>query len=303
MKGNFFKSMLRYKKWLVVWIIFIVLFSTMLIINAGLLGPLEVYDLLTHNLAIDMAIIFLSIPIVCIIGFILGGYLFTPLFMFLHKKILGRNLVYGIKEMHKPKEFKGAFLSSLFPALLAFNIGILLSNEIIIQELIFVDTITIAGNAILQILTLVILFPIASGIGIGVFSATYFLLDSGIEYTNKNQKKVLRGSFPTELRSMGGFYLYYLKGYAGIAVIISLVKLIISFFSVLEGLSLAVYLINAMTWPLIPFVITFFMIPVSIIQDLTYERRKRFTLKWAEKFDIRGQLEDPLGTNQKEIKD
>ena len=297
MESKFFSSLLRYKKWLIIWIIFIVLFCTMLVINAGLLGTLEVYDVLTNNLAIDTAIIFLSIPIACIIGFIIGGYLFTPLFMFIHKKILGRNLVYGIKEMRRPKEFKGAFLSSLFPALLAFNIGILLSDEIIIQEFIFADTFMLAENALLQILTLLFLFPIASGIGIGVFSATYFLLDSGIEYTNKNQKKVLRGSFPTELKSMGGFYLYYLKGYAGISVIISLVKLIISFFSMLEGLSLAIYIINVMVWPIIPFVITLFMIPVNIIQDLTYERRKRFTLKWAEKFNIRGQLDDPLGVN------
>ena len=297
MKSKFFSSLLRYRKWLVIWITFIVSFSIMLIVNGALLGTLEVYDVLTHSLTIDTAIIFLSIPIACIIGFFLGGYLFTPLFMFIHKKILGRNLVYGIKEMQKPKEFKGAFLSSLFPALLAFNIGILLSDEIFLQEFIFVDAFILAENVILQILTLIFLFPIASGIGIGVFSATYFLLDSGIEYTNKNKKKVLRGSFPTELRSMGGFYLYYLKGYAGISVIISLIKLIISFFSVIEGLSLAIYIINIVVWPLIPFVITLFMIPVNIIQDLTYERRKKFTLKWAEKFDIRGQLEDPLGLN------
>jgi hypothetical protein len=45
------------------------------------------------------------------------------------------------------------------------------------------------------------------------------------------------------------------------------------------------------------------MLPVSIIQDFTYERRKKFTLKWAEKFNIRGQLDDPLGTNQKQIKE
>ena len=149
MKSKFFSSLLRSRKWPVIWIIFIVLFCIMLIVNGALLGTLDIYDILTHNLAIDTAIIFLSIPIVCIIGFILGGYLFTPLFMFVHKKILGRNLIYGIKEMHKPKEFKGAFLSSLFPALLAFNIGILLSDEIIIQDFIFVDTFTLAGNVIL----------------------------------------------------------------------------------------------------------------------------------------------------------
>ncbi len=298
MTSNFFNSILRYKKWLINWIIFIILFCTTLIINAGILGTVTIYTVLTHNLSIDIAIIFLSIPIISIIAFIIGGYLFTPLFLFLHKKVLGRNLIYGIREMQRPKDFKGAFMNSLFPALLAFNIGILLSDESILYDLLFVDTFN-AGPAINQILTLIFLFPLVSGIGIGVFSAAYFLLESGIEYTNKERKKVLRGSFPTEVRSIGGFYLYYLKGYAGISVIISLFSLIFSFFSLLEGLSIGIYIINITTWPLIPFCITLFMVPVSIIQDFTYERRKKFTLKWAEKLNIRGQLEDPLGTNNK----
>ncbi len=302
MKNNFFNSMLRYKKWLIIWISFIVSFCTTLIINAGFMGTVNVYKVLTHNLAIDTAIIFLSIPIVCIIAFIIGGYFFTPLFMFIHKKVLGRDLIYGIREMQRPKDFKGAFMNSLFPAFLAFNIGIILSNESVLHDLLFVDSFN-PGSAIYQILTLLILFPLVSGIGIGVFSAAYFLLESGIEYTNKERKKVRRGSFPTEVRSLGGFYLYYLKGYAGIWVIISLFNLIFSFFSVLEGVSFGIYIINILLWPLMPFCITFFMLPVSIIQDFTYERRKKFTLKWAEKFNIRGQLDDPLGTNQKQIKE
>lgn len=298
MKSKFFSSLLRYRKWLIIWIVFIISFCTTLIINAGIMGTIDIYTILTHNLAIDTAIIFLSIPIISMIAFIIGGYLFTPLFLFIHKKVLGRNLKYGIREMQRPKDFKGAFMNSLFPALLAFNIGILLSDESILHDLLFVDTFN-AGPAINQILTLLFLFPLVSGIGIGVFSATYFLLESGIEYTNKERKKVLRGSFPTEVKSIGGFYLYYLKGYAGISVIFSLFSLIFSFFSVIEGGNLAIYMINIILWPFIPFCITLFMVPVSIIQDFTYERRKKFTLKWAEKLNIRGQLEDPLGTNKK----
>lgn len=296
MKGKLLNSLLRYKKWLVIWIIFIILFCTTLIINAGIIGTINIYAILTHNFAIDTALIFLSIPIISIIAFIIGGYIFTPLFIFIHKKVLGRNLIYGIREMQRPKDFKGAFMNSLFPALLAVNLGILLGDESVLYDLLFVDSFQ-PGSAIYQILTLLILFPLVCGIGIGVFSAAYFLLESGIEYTNKEQKKVRRGAFPTEIRSIGGFYLYYFKGYAGISIVISLITLIISFFSVLEGLSIVTYIMNIFLWPLIPFIITFFMIPVFIIQDFTYERRKKYTLKWAEKFEIQGQLEDPLGLN------
>jgi len=267
-----------------------------LIVNGGFMGALEVYAILTHNLAVDTAILFLLIPLVSIIAFFIGGYIFTPLFLFIHKKVIGRKLIYGVRERNQPKEFKGAFLKSLFPALLAFNIGILFSDEIVLQEFLFVDTFMLAGNVILQILTLVFLFPIASGIGIVVFSATYFLIDSGIEYTNKKRKKVLRGSFPTEVRSVGGYYLSFLKGYTGISVVISLIALIYSYFSAIGGLSPTIYIINLITWPFIPFVIALFMVPVSMLQDLTYNRRKKYTLKWAEKLGIRGPLEDPLGT-------
>ena len=301
MKGNFFKSIRRYRTWLVIWIVFMLLFITMLIINGGFMGTWDVYAILTHNFALDTAILFLIIPITCIVAFFVGGYLFTPLILFIHKKIIGRRLIYGLREMQSPKKFKGAFLNSLFPALLAFNIAILFSDQIFLQEFIFVDTFTVAGEAILQILTLVFLFPIASGIGIAVFSATYFLLDSGIEYTNKKRKKVQRGSFPPEIRSVGGYYLSYLKGYAGISVVISLAKLMISYFSAIGAgdTNAVIYIINLIVWPLIPFTITLFMIPVNIIQDLSYERRKKFTLKWAEKLGIRGHLEDPLGIHDK----
>ena len=75
----------------------------------------------------------------------------------------------------------------------------------------------------------------------------------------------------------------------------------LSYFSALGGgdMGVGVYIINLIAWPLIPFVITLFMIPVNIIQDLTYERRKNYTLKWAEKLGIRGHLEDPLGNHDK----
>ena len=265
------------------------------------MGTLDVYAILTHNFALDTAILFLLIPLTCIVAFFIGGYLFTPLILLIHKKIIGRRLIYGLREMQRPRKFKGAFLNSLFPALLAFNIAILFSDQIFLQEFLFLDSFAVAGDAILQILTLVFLFPIASGIGIAVFSATYFLLDSGIEYTNKKRKKVQRGSFPPEIRSVGGYYLSYLKGYAGISVVISLAKLMISYFSAIGvgDTNVAIYIINLIVWPFIPFTITLFMIPVNIIQDLSYERRKKFTLKWAEKLGIRGHLDDPLGTHDK----
>lgn len=50
------------------------------------------------------------------------------------------------------------------------------------------------------------------------------------------------------------------------------------------------------TWPIMPLLIAIFTIPAFIVLDITLdlEHRKKFMLKWAEKFGIRGTLQDPL---------
>ena len=293
------KNLIRYKKSLIIWIIIITLFVVFLLLNWQLIGSFSIYIILTRNHWIDSVLILLSIPIFSIVAYFLGGYLLTPLLILLHKKIVGRNLMYGIKERNKPLEFKGAFLNSIFPSLFAFNFAILLSNESWIHDLIFsASFMTGASDAILQILTILFLLPFVSALGIGIFSATYFLIDSGIMYTNKNLKKVQRGAFPTEVRSLGGYYLYFLKGYAGISVIISIVQLLINYFMSIQDLDAIIYLVNLILWPFMPFLIALFMVPSAIIQDYSYESRNNFVKKWAKKFGITDDLEDPLGLSR-----
>jgi hypothetical protein len=48
-----------------------------------------------------------------------------------------------------------------------------------------------------------------------------------------------------------------------------------------------------------PFILALFMVPVFIIQDISYTRWQKYTLKWAEKMGISGELEDPLGKDQR----
>jgi hypothetical protein len=208
-------------------------------------------------------------------------------------------LIYGIQEHERPKEFKRAFLKSIFPALMAFNIAILLSDETAIHNFIFTPTFQSgASSAVLQILTITILLPLVSAIGIATFSATFFLIDSGIEYSNKEQKKVTNGSYPIEVRSIGTYYLYFLKGYAGISVIISIVQLLADYLTSIHDVGSIIYIINLIAWPFMPLVIALFMVPVVIIQDATYNGRKKFVQKWAGKLGISGRLENPLGRNK-----
>ncbi|MFX0022462.1 MAG: hypothetical protein ACFE9S_09040 [Candidatus Hermodarchaeota archaeon] len=291
-----FEILKRYKKTLIIWIIFIVVFVASLLLNGLLIGSLNIYTILTQNFWYDTILIFLLIPILSIAAYFLGGYLFAPLLIILHKKLLGRSLIYGIEERDKPSEFKRAFIKSIFPALMAFNIAILLSDMSAIHDFIFIPSLTLPP-AVRQILTITILLPIVSAIGIATFSAAFFLIDSGIEYSNKKQKKVRDGAYPTELRSIGTYYLYFLKGYAGIAVIIGITKLLIEYLISLQGGEALIYLINLLTWPFMPFAIALFMVPAVIIQDYTYDSRNRFVRKWANKFGISGRIQDPLARN------
>lgn len=286
----------RYKKWIVVWVVFITLFIIFLLLNQQILGPLSIYTILTQNLWLDFVLLFLAIPIFSLVAYFLGGYLLTPLLIFIHKKLIGRNLIYGIEDHHKSKEIKKIFLNSFFPALLALNIGILLSDVDVIHNFIFPESFQASvPGPVLHILTLTFLLPFVSSLGIGISSAVYFLIDSGIEYTNKEQKKVKQGSFPVEVRSMGGYYLYYLKGYAGISVILSIAKLIFAYFTSFEDPGSIIYIMNIIMWPVIPFIIAFFMIPSLLIQDFTYQKRKDFVKKWAQKCGINNRLDNPLG--------
>ncbi len=294
-----FEILKRYKLWLIIWIIFIVLFNILLLLNGQLLGSFTIYAVLTQNFWFDIVLIFSFIPILSILAYFLGGYLFTPLLIFLHKKTIGRSFIYGIEEREQPKLFKGALRKSVFPALMGFNIAILLSDETVIHNFIFTPTfLSGVPPAVLQILTITIFLPLVSAIGIAAFSATFFLIDSGIKYTNKEQKKVRNGSYPIEVRSIGTYYLYFLKGYAGISVIISIIQLISNYIASIQDVGSIIYIINLILWPLMPLVIALFMIPAVIIQDATFNSRNKFVRKWAGKMSISGKLVDPLGNKE-----
>ena len=290
------KFLKRYKLWLIIWIGFIILYNAMLLLSGQLLGSFTIYNTLCQNFWVDMVIIFSLIPILSIVAYFLGGYLFTPLLIFLHKKTVGRSFIYGIEECEQPKSFKGGFSKSIFPALMAFNIAILLSDETVIHDIIFTPTFLLGvPPVVLQILTITIFLPLVSAIGIAAFSATFFLIDSGIKYSNKEQKKVTSGSYPIEVRSIGTYYLYFLKGYAGISVVIGIIQLITEYLASIQDVSSIIYLINLILWPLMPLIIALFMVPAVIIQDATFNGRNKFVRKWAGKMGISGKLDDPLG--------
>jgi len=51
------------------------------------------------------------------------GYVLGPLFLYIHKKIIGRKSIYGIQQRAKINVFKGTF-KAFFPTLLSFSLSL-----------------------------------------------------------------------------------------------------------------------------------------------------------------------------------
>lgn len=276
----------RYKKISMIYVIVIVLLIAAAIVLSGnqrsqgiiTFSPVE-------NMTFDIIYLILLTMGTVIIGSILGGYVLAPLFLMAQKNTIGRKMVYGIQESSRPEKFKGAYMKSFFPALLALNFSLMLSDNVALQGLLIQAEAVGTGGSMISIMLISALFPLMGAIGMGVFSPVWFLQDAGIVYSNK--EKVKGTSEPIEIRSVGGWYLYILKGYAGIAVIVSFY----TFLSEIINSGATDSVMFLIIWPFMPFMLAFLYMPGVIALDMTYEKRKQFTIKVAEKLGITQKVE------------
>lgn len=227
---------------------------------------------------------FLSITILwlgSIGGALAFGYLLGPLFLFLHKKTIGRNMQYGVSEVidPNPDKFKGAF-KSFWPALMALNLAFLLAQTASIQTLVMNPEVIGSPGDVNRLIFFFLSFT--GLIGIGGFSGAWSLDDCGLVYSNEElskKKKKIR-----EARSVGGWYVYFLKGYAGISVIIALYTFLGEYIA--SGIQLSGFIFFA----LYPLVVMILMIPAIILLEITAEHRKNYMMKYIRKFGISDEL-------------
>lgn len=232
---------------------------------------------------VQIGLIFILIIVGAFVG-ILFGYILGPFFLVVHKKIIGRKMVYGVQEKSEPKKFN-EYLKAFFPSLMAINFALLLSIEDFVMNILIVNR----EVNIPQLLAFVGLLPLMVGISFALFSPIWFLLDAGIVYTNK--EKVKNKRHPIEIRSVGGWYMYLLKGYAGISVFVSYYIFIITVFEAYGSnlhISTPLYLIP------FPFLLSLMLLITILALELTVDQRKRFILKFAAKLGINSPLEKPL---------
>ena len=282
-------SKINYKKPI---IIFLVTFIP-LILFAFLPGETRGYTkLLSDSLGFQMSYIFWMSTIASIIGSVFVGYALGPLFLAAHKYTVGIRMTYGIQKRVEPTKLKIGY-KALFPALLALNLAFLFAPQDWVRD--FVINEHWAQNndiaAMDFLVVMITILPLMVGISFGIFSPVWFLLDAGIVFTNKEKVSELRD--PIEIRSVGGWYHYILKGYAGISIIISSITFSDSVIKETGGFENGIFLV-----PLLPLLLVILAIPAFIFLEKTAKSRNKFMLKIAKALGIKDPLEDPLNVGK-----
>lgn len=238
------------------------------------------YFIPIRDMGIETGLIFiLIIPFSSIIGMLIGGYIFAPLFLYFHNFFFGSRVEYGIYE----KEYKGFkfFTEGLFTSLMTINISLLLTTPFIINLSIGTDP----NSFIDDLTTFLALLMVAVGIASLLFASTWFLMDSGLLYSNL--KKAEETHKPIEIRSVGRWYGQFLKGYAGISVVFSYIEFMELFIPQLANdLSVLIFIMLLVVFIPFPLIIVIPLIPTLIISDRLKEKRLRFIRQKAKNLGI-----------------
>ena len=276
----------KYSKPIIIYIfycIFIIILSILL--SRYIPGFNLTYFLPISDIGIEIGLIFIVIlPLSSILGVLVGGYILAPIFLFIHKRIFGSKVEYGIYN----KEFEGFkfFSEGLFAALMTINLSLLLTTPTIISLSVGSDS----SSFIDDLTTFLALLMLTIGIASLLFSSTWFLMDSGILYSNL--KKGKDTNKPAEIRSIGRWYGQFLKGYAGVSVILSYIDFLNLFVPQLaKDLSLAIFIMLLIVFIPLPLVMIIPIIPAFIISDQLKGHRIRYIRKKASKLGITSKAE------------
>jgi len=231
------------------------------------------------DMGIETALIaIVLLPLSSIIGLFIGGYGFSPLFLYLHKRIFKSKAEYGIYYRPEFKKFK-FFSSGLFSALMAINFSLFLLNPGIVS--LSIGSIPDSQDDYAK--TFVVLLVVTFLIATILFSTTWFIKDSGILYSNKNHLN--KTNNPPEIRSIGRWYGQFLKGYAGFSVIFSYFEFITIFLVETAGIGNLFPILLAIFIPF-PFFMIIPYIPTLIISDVIEQHRNNYIRKYARKLGI-----------------
>ena len=226
-----------------------------------------------QNQYFEFVTIFISIPFSATIGALIGGYLLSPIYLFIHKK-LNPKMVYIIKEPRDTGNFDQTF-QGFYPALLAFNL-----NSLIIQgypglvKSILDPRFQDVPFMVLYSYGSVVLMMLTIGFSMIVFSPSFFLNDGCILYSSI--ELVEETGRPIETRTVGGWFYGYFKGYAGLSVVFSYFLIVFNYIS-----NVGMEFVFILFWFGLPFFITVSIIPCFTFLDRIREHRMKYIQRIA----------------------
>ena len=160
------------------------------------------------------------IPFICMIVILFLGPFIVILLVKLHKIMKLNKYDYFIIKSEKVLPGSRIILRTIFPGLLAVNIGIYIGLSNSLASLIVADTSSIFGTV--EYCSVVVGMPIA----IILIFPLWMLQSSGL-MCKKRIEKYNRPVSP-DIESVGQFYLKMMKGYVGISTIISYTAILIT---------------------------------------------------------------------------
>jgi hypothetical protein len=251
----------------------------------------------------DQALNNLLLPVTIILGGLVGGILFVPLYLGVHRLIYKRSRNYGFVDHKIVPSLSRWLRRGILPTLFAVYVSMTLANIMVdvlgepFLNLIFGASV---DPALEDIITLkIMLWGITGLVGTFVCCAlvvpTWFLDDSGLLTSNVEIDNPL-DTVPNELPNISGvgFWLArLLKGYAGIAVIILYIttlteSIILSweYFLMFGFIELPFLIVNLLMFPLYPFIILFLSLPLLMALDYFVQSRQRYVIRIGESMGI-----------------
>ena len=157
-------------------------------------------------------ILFVIVIITAVVG-VLIGTLLSDLLLTIHHKFLGKKLDYSIQEIPSPN-YETTIMTALFPTLLGISVGISICKNSTLQNLVLTEYArTATGMFSPDLMTSIGVLPLTVFLGFLIFVPIWIILKSGIVFSNK--PKVEKKGLPVETMSVGTWFIYLLKGYAG----------------------------------------------------------------------------------------
>ena len=278
----------------VLYIVFWIILMIIVLIYIGRTARINLTPLISkQDVIIELTLIFtLILPLSSLLGLVFGGYIISPLILYLHKKINRSKRFYGI--LHEKKQEKPRMISKgFFPMLMSINLASLLLTPTFIQLILSAEIIfrleSVSNLPMLtQFLAESVALMITFGLTTTFFSSVWFLKDAGIIYSNK--EKIESSEEFVEVKSIGEWFNTFLKSYAGISALLTYLIVIYNFFSnfltntgVLNILNIPILIL----WIGMPFYLAIALVPTLILNDLLETKRVNYIKKIAEKLDIK----------------